>query len=218
MSYVYDLILNFNNELFDFYEWLKNDIIYHIKRIPLIKVDSSIYNDILSNYVMFNDEFMLSIFNRCEYYNSRVVDTINYAFLLTDNYRVMGIILDNNGKIVKYSSLLLDEEEDILNVSSKLGNVKLNYKVIKEKDNSSFYTRQEKNIIKFIKKDLTIDYHKKDINKLRYLYYEYFNRQTDDIDLIYHDLLDELEKDISEKHYKLYNLIKLSYGRKTVKF
>ena len=69
MSYVYDLVLNFNNDLYEFYEWKKDDNLYHIKRINLVKVDSNTYNDILDNIVIFNDEFTLSIFNKCESYN-----------------------------------------------------------------------------------------------------------------------------------------------------
>ena len=214
MSYVYDLILNFNTFYYEFYEWLRSDNIYHIKRINLIKVDSEKYNEILDNIVLFDDEFLLCIFNRCEYYNNRSIDTIPYAFLLTDSYRVLGINLDNSGKVIKYSSLLLDEEEDILNVSSKIGYTKLNYKIIKKNNYDNYHTRQEKNIIKYIKKDLTSDYHKKNINKLKYLYYEYFNKQSDDIEVIYSDLLNELEKDISKKHYDLYYLIRLSYNKK----
>lgn len=216
MTYVYDLVLNFNSFLYEFYEWRKDDIIYHIKRINLIKVDSKTYNTILDNIVAFDDDFILSIFNKCEYYNNRVVTNIPYAFLLTDTYRVIGLLLDNNGKIVKYSSLLLDEEEYVLDLCDKLGNIKLNYKIIKTREKDDFKTRQEVFIIKYIRKDLNIDYKKKDLNKLKYLYYEYFNKECDDIDYMYQKLIGELDKDINDKHYNLYNLIKVSYSGKTV--
>ena len=216
MSYVYDLILNFNNDLYEFYEWKKDDDICHIKRINLIKVDSKTYNDILDNIVVFDNEFILSIFNRCEYYDNRIITSIPYAFLITDSYRVMGLILDNSGKTLKYSSLLLDEEEYVLDLCDKLGNVKIKYKAIKKRPKNEFQTRQEICIKKYIKKDLNVNYQKKDLNKLKYLYYEYFNKQCDDIDLIYHELMRELDRDINSKHYNLYNLIKLSYSGKTV--
>ena len=216
MSYIYDIVLNFNSDLIEFYEWLKTDNIYHIKRINLIRVDSNIYNDIIDNVVIFNDDFLLNIFNNCEYYTTQSIDTLNYAFLLTDSYRVIGLILDNNGKVIKYSSLLLDEEEDILSVSRKLGNTRLKYKRIRKRNKDDFRTRQEKNIIKTIKKDLLNDYNRKDLNKLKYLYYEYFNQHSDNIEEIYQKLLNELEKDISKKHYDLYHLIKLSLCKKMV--
>lgn len=216
MSYVYDLILNFNSEYYEFYEWKNIDTIYHIKRINLIMVDSKTYNDIYDNNVLFNKDFLLSIYDKCEYYTNRKVDTIPYAFLITDSYRVMGIVLSNSGKTIKYSSLLLDDEEGILDLCEKLGIVKLDYKIIKKRNKNDFITRNEKSIIKFIKKDLLNDYSKKNISKLKYLYYEYFNKQSDDINVIYEELSQELMKTINEKHYELYNLIKLSYSRKNV--
>ena len=216
MCYVYDIVLNFNSDLYEFFEWKREDSLYHIKRINLIKVDSITYNNIFDNIVIFtNNSFLLNIFNKCEYYTNRSIDTINYAFIITDSYRLLGIMLDNNGKTIKYSSFLLDEEEEILDVSSKLKETKLNYKIIKKRNRNDFNTRQEINIVNFIKKDLDNNYKKNNLNKLKYLYYEYFNKQSDNIDLIYQELVNELDKDITEKHYNLYNLIKLSLCQKT---
>ena len=216
MSYAYDIVLNFKEDLYDFYEWMKDDSIYHIKRINIVRVDSKIYNEILDNYVKFNDDFMLAIFNKCEYYSNKKIDSLPYAFLLTDSYRVMGLLLNNTGETIKYSSLLLDEEEEILDLCSKLAEIKFDYKIIKKKIKDEFRTRQEINMIKFIKKNLDIDYQNKEFNKLRYLYYEYFNRHSDNIELIYQELIQELDKNINKKHYDLYDLIKLSYSRKNV--
>ena len=216
MCYVYDIILNYNNDYYDFYEWKKDDLIYHIKKINLVRVDSKIYNEIFDNIVLFNNNFLLSIFNKCEYYANRKIESIPYTFLLTDSYRVMGLLLDNNGKVIKYSSLLLDEEEDVLDLCYKLRDLKLEYKIIKKREKNEFETREEINIIKFIKKDLKNNYERKNINKLKYLYYEYFNKQSDNIDLIYQELVQELGKNINKKHYDLYQLIKLSYSGKNV--
>ena len=216
MTYVYDLILNFENELYEFYEWKSEDKIYHIKRINYVRVNSSVYNDILDNDIVMSDDFLLSIFNKCEYYLNRSVGNIPYAAILTDGYRAMAIMMSQNGKIIKYSSLLLDEEEDILDLCSKMATIKLDYKVISKKRTCDLRTRQEKSIIKYLKKDLANTYKKKNINKLRYLYFEYFNKNSNDIKEIYQSLNNELEKDITEKHYLLYDLIKLSYRHKIV--
>lgn len=216
MCYVYDLVLNYNACLYEFYEWKKEDVLTHIKRINLVRVNSDTYNDIYDNIVIFNDEFLLSIFNKCEYYTNRTILTIPYTFVITDSYRAIAVMLDQNGKTTKYSNFLLDEEEDILDVSNKLGEVKLNYRIIKKRNKNEFRTRNEINVINYIKKNLDIDYKKKNIDKLMYLYYEYFNKHNDDIDIIYHELISELDKDISEKHYNLYNLIRLSLCKKTV--
>lgn len=216
MCYVYDIVLNFNNNLYEFYEWQKDDNLSHIKRINLIRVDNKTYNDIYDNIVSFDNDFLLTIFNKCEYYANRTIETIHYAFLITDSYRVIGLMLDKTGKTIKYSCLLLDEEEDVLDVSSKLGEIKLKYKIMNKRNINEFQTRQEVNIINYIKKDLDTDYKKNDLNKLKFLYYEYFNKQEDDIEKIYQELLHELTKDINQKHYDLYNLIKLTSCQKTI--
>ena len=216
MSYVYDIVLNFNNDYCEFYEWKNTDTIYHVKKINLVMVDSKTYNDIYDNVILFNKDFLLSIDNKCEYYTNRKVEVMPYAFLLTDSYRVMGITLNKSGKTIKYSSLLLDDEEEILDLCEKLGIVKLDYKIIKKRDKNDYLTRNEISIIKFISKNLLTDYKKGNINKLKYLYYEYFNKTSEDIDQIYKELSKELLKPINEKHHELYNLIKLSYSRKNV--
>lgn len=216
MSYIYDIILNFNDNLYEFYEWKNDDILYHIKRINLVLIDSKTYNDIYDNNVCLDREFLLSIYNKCEYYTNRKLDTIPYAILLTDSYRVMGLILNNTGKVIKYSSLLLEEEEEVLDLCYKLKEIKLNYKIISKREKNEFLTRDEINIKEYIKSNLTIDYEKKDLSKLKYMYYEYFNKHSDNIDLIYQELLQELDKNINKKHYDLYNLFKLSYSGKNV--
>ena len=216
MTYAYDLTLNFNTELFEFFEWQKDDAISHIKRVPLIRIKPIYYNDILNNDVSFKNDFLLLIFNKSELYTNSIPKIIPYACLLTDGYRSIALVLDNYGKIIKYSSLLLDEEEDILYLSKRLSLYKLDYEIIKEGNNINFNTRQETKIIKYITKELRKSYDNKEYNKLKYLYYEYFNEQIDDYEKIYQCLLDEMKGEITENIYKLYDLIKLSYGHKIV--
>ena len=38
MNYVYDIYLNLNNVLYDFFDWDKNDKLIHIKKIPIFKI------------------------------------------------------------------------------------------------------------------------------------------------------------------------------------
>ena len=215
MTYIYNIMLNFNNDYFEFYEWDNDDKLYHIKRIHLIKIDSKVYDDILNNKVVIDDELMLNIFNKCEYFDNRKVLSIPYAIMITDSYRVMAIMMNIDGLIIKYSSLMLDEEEDVLDVAEKLGTIKIKYK-IKDKKELTNLTRNEKKIVKYIKKDLDKAYKDRNISKLKYLYYEYFNVESSNIDEIYESLMDTLNNKISDKHYNLYNLIKLSLTHKNV--
>ena len=213
MTYIYDLILNFHNELLEFYEWDKSDNIHHIKRINLIKIKSSAYNEILDYDVVFDNNFLTEIFNKCEYFQEKKVKNLPYAFLVTDSYRVMALLLNNEGKIIKYSSLLLDEEEDTLEISIRVPLTKLEYNKLERKEKNNL-TRRENTILKYLKKELNNCYKNKDEAKLKYLYYEYSNKKNDDINSIYDYLTNELNKDVTDKHYNLYNLIKLSYSNK----
>lgn len=215
MTYVYDLVLNFNNDFYEFYEWRKDDCLYHIKKINLIKISSLAYNEITTNKVELNDDFLLSIFNKCEYFENRGVKTIPYALLITDGYRAIAIMLNMSGVIIKYSSLLLDEEEDVLDISERLAVTNIVYKIREKKDECNCLTRYENHILKYIKKDLNDSYKNNNLSKLKYLYYEYFNKQCNDLEVIYNSLINELSN-LNEKHYDLYNLIKLSYTQKNV--
>ena len=42
MTYIYDILLNFKDELIEFYDWNKNDNIIHIRKIPLLKITADI--------------------------------------------------------------------------------------------------------------------------------------------------------------------------------
>ena len=212
MTYVYDLIFNFDDYLYEFFEWDKKDNYFHIKRVALIKVDSKTYNEILDNKVEFNDDVMLDIFNKCEYYSQKKIRTLPYVFLLTDSYRTMALMLDDSLKVIKYSSLLLDEEEEVMEISSRLPFIKLEYNII-EKNIKSDLTRKEKKILNYIERDLQQSYKKKDISKLKYLYYEYFNEEKENLDDIYQTLLNTLNE-CSNKHIDLYKLIRLSCNTK----
>ena len=213
---VYDLMLNFHDNYYEFYEWNKEDDIIHIKKINLIKISSEDYNNFLYQKVIINDEFLLSIFNKCEYFDNKKINHLPYAILLTDSYRVMGVILDMNGSIIKYSSLSLEDEEDVIDLGDKLALLKLNYKIIDKKIVDDYKTRDEIEIINYIRSDLNESFQSNDIDKIKYLYYEYFDRESDDLNKIKEDFEKELSKDINIKHYNLYQLIKLSRCKRRV--
>ena len=48
MTYIYDIVLNFNNDFYEFYEWDKNDNLTLIKKIPLIKVESDFLDKVFN--------------------------------------------------------------------------------------------------------------------------------------------------------------------------
>ena len=216
MMNIYDLLLNFQNNYYEFYEWNDTDILTHIKKINLMKISVDDYDNILSKNVVFNDNFLFGIFNKCEYYENKKTLSIPYAILFTDSYRVIGVMFDMNGQIIKYSSLELVDEEDVLDVSERLASCKLEYKIIGDRECNYDKTRNELEIINYIKNDLRDSFNGKKYDKIKYLYYEYFGIENNNIDKIKSDFEKELKGNINKKHYNLYNLIKLSKLTKRV--
>ena len=47
MNYIYDIYLNLNNILFDFFDWNKNDKIIHVRKIPIFKVNEELLKKII---------------------------------------------------------------------------------------------------------------------------------------------------------------------------
>ena len=111
MNYVYDILVNFNENLYDFYDWNLNDPVTHIRRIPIYKVTSKQFYEIKNYQVEFDSKFLETIKNRTEFFSGRNIKIMKYAFLLTDGLDIMGIFI---GDSIKYTSLQMDEELDIL--------------------------------------------------------------------------------------------------------
>ena len=206
MTYIYDILLNFNEDFYEFYEWEKGDKIYHVKKIPIFKVDTKVIEDLTNKKIEFFENFLNIIQNKTEVFDNRKVKSLKYACLLTDSYKVIGINIVNKNMFI--SDLLLDEAYDVISVSDRINLINLEYNIIDVKEVSYFETRYELKVKKNLYEELTNIYNAKDINKLKYLYFEYFNKYASDIDGIYNELIASLDK-INDKHIKLLDLIKL---------
>ncbi|MBQ9011520.1 MAG: DUF3603 family protein, partial [Bacilli bacterium] len=95
MTYIYDILLNFHNKLYDFYEWNSSDQILHVKKIPLFNLNSNDYLKIKNNIVKFPKKFTDKLHNSAILYKKRKI--INYMFLITDETDIIAIKLNKNG-------------------------------------------------------------------------------------------------------------------------
>lgn len=216
MIYVYDIILNWTDEdkVYEFFEWELNDEIEHIKRIPLFKIDIMSFDSLLHYEVKVDNDFMNKIYNLTEIYGSDKIQKINYATLFTDGTRAMAIEFDESGTAIYRSKLLLDEEQDVIILSSKLLEYKLNTIKGRKKVYNLFNTRLENDIKKILTIEINNSYKKGNFDKLKYLYFECFGKEQVDIDIAYKKLLESIDKEINYNHSKLYEVIKLSYQNK----
>ena len=46
MNYIYDVLLNFNDKLYEFYDWNKSDDVKHVRRVPIFKISTKQFLDI----------------------------------------------------------------------------------------------------------------------------------------------------------------------------
>ena len=98
MDYIYDIVLNFQNNYYDFYEWKSTDKIINIKKILVYKVNNQDYLNLKYNEIILD---------------KKILPTQTKMFLVTNGIEVMGILLDNDGKIIKRSSLIFEEEAEV---------------------------------------------------------------------------------------------------------
>ncbi len=187
MYYIYDVLLDFNNELYDFYEWYSKDKIENFKKIPIFRIsDDDLYN--LINYkVNVSKDFLNKIYKKSEgHYGS-----YRYASLFTNNKKIFALEFGSDGSIKNYSSLLPDEEDDILMHMKKLNILKLDYKISNIKVNAH-------NKVRYI--DDISTYNKKYLENL------YKNKMFDEVNYLYSEVYDDgLKNDIKYKYDKLRN-------------
>ena len=129
MTYIYDVLLNFSDteRIVEFFEWNNNDSIDHIKRIPLIRISSNTFNELINNNIVVEKEFLDKIQDSTWMYKK--TKNLEYAVLITDLNKVIAFEFNKEGKIIAKSGLLLDEEEEIIEESYDLKEENLNYKI-----------------------------------------------------------------------------------------
>lgn len=212
MTYIYDIMLNLNEDLIEFFEWEDSDNISYIKRIPMYKISSFMIDDIITKQIKISKGFLNDIKGKTLLNNQ---DDLEYLVLFSDTKIVLGVLFDESGKIVALSRLMVDEEEEILDFTNRLKEETIDYEIIGIKNNSdNYYTRNEKMIIKTLEKEITELYQNNRVDKLNYFYYEYFNKISNNKEKVYKELLESINNNFNEKHLMLYEVMKLSYFNK----
>lgn len=214
MIYVYDIILNWtdNDKVYEFFEWEPNDEVEHIKKIPLFKIEPDLFDEIFKYDFIVNKDFLDKIYNFTQTYT---MNKIKYACLFTDGIRALAIEFNGEGLSIYRSRLFIDEEQDITILSSKLFNYDLQITKTKERKTDYSSTRLENEIKKVLTTDIKNSYKKRKFDKLKYLYFECFGKEQEDIEIVYQKLLDSINQESIYNHNKLYEVIKLSYQSKS---
>lgn len=215
MIYVYDVVLNLNDTLVEFFEWEEKDNIKYVRKIPFYKINKKTMNDFIKNNVKVEEEFIEKLYDKAKL-EDNYNDEYKYLALFTDGNLILGVSFTKDGKNKLISRLLLDEEDEILLLGNRLTLTNIDYNIINSKNNNNnnSLTRSEFLIKINLEKEFKTLYDNNLVDKLNYFYFEYFNKINNNKELCYQELIDSLNKNFNKKHVNLYNIIKLSYEHK----
>lgn len=214
MTYIYDVILNYTDHqrIIDFFEWDKTDKEEHIKKIPIIKVSTKQLYEIINYNIKVEKNFLDKIKNQTIMYKTN--KKIEYSCLITDTNKVIAIELNNKGEIISKSSLLLDEEEEIIEEAYDTKEEIINYIVKNKITCNNFLTRKELLQQKYLLKEVDYLYKENNYEKLSYLYEEIFSKDNLSIKDKYLKLKNDINDNYSNIHNELYEIVRLTYIKK----
>ena len=200
MNYIYDIVLNFNKELYEFFEWKDDDNLINIRKIPLIKINDDDFVSLLYNKIKIEKLVLDTLKKKFSLYSEEING--NVICIVTNGQRAMGVMFDQIGNLIGRSAMLLDEEEEVLEESENLEETKLLYEINKTQQVNIKLSRVEIEKKQYIENFLNaID----DIKILKYIYFDYFDREAEKED-IKKILLMELEKKWDNNLNRLYTL------------
>lgn len=208
MIYIYDILLNFNTSLIEFFEWEENDLIKYVKKLPIYKVSDDFLYNLVKNEIKVSDDFLNEIKDKTLFEEKS--EEFKYCSLLTNNKIVLGVLFNEFVNVLYLSRLLIEEEKEILTIANRLSLYHINYEIcnINNKINDNL-TRKEKDIKNNLLKKINFLYKNNDFEKLNYLYYEYFNKIENNNDKIYNSLILSMDN-FNSKHTALYDILTLS--------
>ena len=203
MNYIYDIILNFNDVYYDIYEWKSDDNIINIRKIPFIKVNENDFLALKYNDIKLEQDCLSKLKGNLSVYDDDIKG--NIILLVTNGKATIGVMFDEDGVLLKRSSMLFDEEDEVNEEARRVEELKLKYIYNKKRtyDNMTRMEREKKKTLK--------DFINRVVDKmtLKYLYYDYFLVECDDIVEMKSKLNFEIDNNFSDKLDELYNVIML---------
>lgn len=175
MNYYYDIKVNFQDNNYYFFEWLKTDELTSIKKIPLFLISRNDFLEIYNNHIKLSDVILNLIKEKTILNDGNKLNCI----LLCDRNNTIVLSFDNQGYETKRSTLSFQDDESICEIIYTVKKTKLEYKSIK-KINIYSKIRFIENIKLSIINDLNNLYQSHSYDKLKYYYYEFFLDETSD--------------------------------------
>lgn len=202
MNFIYDIALNFNNNYYEFFEWNKRDNIINIKKIPLFVVSNDVFIMMKYDKVSVDLNFICDIRDKTFTY-SRI--KLGPSCLISNGKEVIGLLFNDNGDLIKRSSLLLEEEEEVLDeiTDNKVYTINIvKSKKIEVKHINRIEREKKDFLVKYINKEKNYIY-------LKYLYYDYFEKDEDNITTIKDSLINEIKNNWNRRFNNFYDTVKM---------
>ena len=214
MIYIYDLLLNFTDDerILEFFEWSEKDEIINIKKIPLIRVTNKTMKDFINKKIKVTEDLLSNIKNKTTTYSK--TQDLEYSILISNLNKVIAIEFNKNGEVLSRSSLLLDEEDEVLEEVEYLEVQEIKYKVLSTYKTNYTLTRLEQKKKKYLLKEMDTLYQENNISKLTFLYEELFPKDELSLYDKYLKLKEDIENNYSSNHNKLYDIVRLTYIKK----
>ncbi len=216
MLNVYDILLNLldSERVYEFFEWNTKDEIEHIKKIPMVKVNSHFLDTVTNHNIIIEKEFLNELYQATEVYNNDKIGVIDYACLFTDGYKVIAVEFNAEGKSLFKSFLLLDEEEEILEVSNDIKIRTISYKKLKRKHKISYLTREEEYRKNYLLRELKIAKKHSKYEKINYLYEEIYPTTSKTFEEKYQFLVEDISNHYRDCYNELFKILKLTHSKK----
>ena len=198
MNYIYDIVLNFQNNYYQFFEWNRNDKIKNISKIAVYRIKDEDLINLIYNKVIVDSNFLETLKEDNKKYNKIIC-------LVSNTKQTIGLLFAQDGTLLKRSSLLFEEENEVNNFAKNLPLTKINYQKNESlAPNNTLRIEREKkdNLIKYITET-------NDILTLKYLYYEYFKEECSDDTKIKTILLNIIEEEWNLNKNNLYKTLNI---------
>lgn len=170
------------------------------KKIPIIKIDTNTFKEIINHQFQLERELLENIKNRTTLYNGKQITCL----IITDSKSTIAYKFNHNGINIESSSLLLEDDFDVIESSIKLPLTIFNIKKVK-KINYEIYTRKQIGIRNYLLKHIN----KIDYDQLKYIYYDCFNKKEENYHIMLKVITNEIYQYNDIINTKIYDILKL---------
>ena len=207
MSFYYDIVVNFQDDNWMFYEWEESDCLEAIKKIPVLQVSIKVIKDIIGNNIQVSKSFLESIHNKTKIKKG----FLEYSALFASKNGAIVLEFNDNGVSIARSYLQVNDECNILETLYTIPMEKLEYKIVNKLECQD-KLRSEKIVKDLINLEINTLYQNKKWEKIVFLYNEWFKKSKRNVAEMIKEMQHRLNGEITEDEIKIYNLIKLSYN------